>query len=225
MKRPRLLGEAPIPGSDKKLRLLQGKDDCTITVTRGGELMSTRKHASEDALAAIPCSMLADTRSATILIGGLGMGFTLAAALQATGTTAQITVAELVPEVIEWNKGPLGAYAGYPLNDPRCSVYPGDVIDLLRDPNQRFDVIALDVDNGPEGFSSASNNWIYSNSGIDATRQSLNQGGLAAYWSASADKQFPERLQRNNMVVQEHLVLAHGKKGPLHTIWIASAHG
>ena len=222
MKRPVLLGEAPIPGDNRRLRLLQGKDDCTIVISGGGELMSTRRHQSEDALGALPCELLKDPRAARVLIGGLGMGFTLAAALKATGPDAQVTVAELVPEVVEWNRGPLGDYVGRPLDDPRTIVYQGDVIDLLQDASQRFDVIALDVDNGPEGFSAQRNNLLYSKAGVTSARQSLRPAGVLAYWSASADRQFTTLLKQCKLTVREEQVYAHGNKGPRHTIWLAT---
>src|SRR5210317_654594 len=129
-----LLGEAPIPGSRQSLRLHRGKDDFFITISSGGgELMSTRKHGSEDALGALPCRQLRNRDTARVLIGGLGMGFTLAAALKEIGERAEVTVAELIPEVVEWNRGPLGEHSGYPLNDPRTKVFTGDVAMLLRE--------------------------------------------------------------------------------------------
>lgn len=222
MKRQTLLGQAAIPGSDRVLKLYQGKDDCRIVIAGRGELMSTRKHASEDALGSLPCQMLAETNAARVLIGGLGMGFTLAAVLATTGPESHVVVAELVPEVIEWNKGPLGAYSGYPLSDARTTVYEGDVSDLLRSAEQQFDVIVLDVDNGPEAFSSSSNNWLYSSEGIDCARRRLNTGGVLAYWSATPDPQFARQLKKCGFKVSEKSVFAHGNKGTKHTIWLAS---
>ena len=145
MKRRTLLGQAAIPGGDRMLKLYQGKDDCSIVIAGRGELMSTRKHASEDALGTLSCEMLKQTDSVSVLIGGLGMGFTLAAALAATGAKSRVTVAEIVPEVVEWNRGPLGSYSGHPLEDPRATVYHGDVSDLLLSGEHHYDVIALDV--------------------------------------------------------------------------------
>lgn len=221
MKRPTLLGQAAIPGSDRILKLYQGKDDCSIVISGGGELMSTRKHASEYALGALPCQMLKNTDAACVLIGGLGMGFTLAAVLQATGAKALVTVAELVPEVVEWNKGPLGSYSQHPLKDTRTIIYQGDVSDLLRDPLRRYDVIALDVDNGPEALSSSGNDWIYSPEGVNSARESLNPDGVLAYWSATPDRTFARRLRDCGLRVTEESVYAHGNKGPKHTIWLA----
>ena len=215
-----LIGQALVPGGDLLLKLYQGKDDCSIVVSGKGELMSTRRHASEDALATLACRMLKQVETASVLIGGLGMGFTLAAALDATGAGSRITVAELVPEVVEWNKGPLGSYSGNPLSDVRATVYQGDVSDLLRSATPSYDVIALDVDNGPEALSASGNDWLYSPAGIVSTRQCLNPGGVLAYWSASPDARFTKRLRECGLRISEKSVFAHGNKGSKHTIWL-----
>ena len=215
------LGEAPIPGTAQTLFLYQGKDDFFIKISGGGELMSTRKHGSEDALGSLPCQRLANPATAQVLIGGLGMGFTLASALKEVGTGAVITVAELIPEVVEWNQGPLGEHAGNPLNDPRSRVYVGDVAQLLRESKSGFDVIALDVDNGPEGLTKSANDWLYTSAGILAAQAALRPGGVLAYWSAGPDQAFHERLRRCGFLVDEVTVFAHGKKGARHTIWLA----
>ena len=222
MKQRTLLGQAAIPGSDRVLKLYQGKDDCSIVLSGRGELMSTRKHASEDALGTLPCQLLEQVETASVLIGGLGMGFTLAAALAATGSESHIVVAELVPEVVEWNRGTLGSYSGHPLNDTRTTVYHGDVCDLLRNVEQRYDVIALDVDNGPEALSSSGNDWLYSPAGVGCARDCLNKGGVLAYWSATADPRFTRRLRDCGLRVSVKSVFAHGSKGTKHTIWLAS---
>ncbi len=222
MTRPVLLGQTAVPGSHRVLSLYRGKHDCTITLSGAGELMSTRKNASEQALATLPCQMLSSTDAATVLIGGLGMGFTLAAALAATGTGASVTVAELVPDVIEWNRGPLGEYSGFPLRDKRTILYGGDVADLLRRDDCHYDVVALDVDNGPEALSSGGNDWLYSVEGVHQARQSLNPGGVLAYWSATADRRFAKRLRHCGLQVIEKSVYAHGSKGAMHTIWLAT---
>lgn len=182
--------------------------------------MSTRKHASEDALGTMPCEMLTDAKSASVLIGGLGMGFTLAAVLSATGEKANVVVAELVPEVVEWNKGQLGIYSGHPLKDSRSTIYLGDVSDLLRSGEQQYDVIALDVDNGPEALSSSGNDWLYSVEGITSARDSLNEGGVLAYWSATPDQRFAKLLRECGLWVSEKSIYAHGTKGTKHTIWL-----
>jgi len=221
MKKRTLLGQASIPGGDRVLKLYQGKDDCSIVVSGRGELMSTRKHASEDALGALACDMLEDATEAEVLIGGLGMGFTLAAVLAATGPKSRIVVAELVPEVIEWNLGILGAYSGRPMSDTRTKVYNRDVSDLLRCDEQRYDIIALDVDNGPEALCSSGNDWLYSQAGIKCATQRLHQGGVLAYWSATQDPHFAKQLRQCNLRVSQKSVYAHGKKGTKHIIWLA----
>jgi spermidine synthase len=220
-----LLGEAAIPGTGKSLALYQGKDDFFIKLTGGLELMSTRKHASEDALGAEPCRRLRNRSAARVLVGGLGMGFTVAAALKAVGPEAEVTVAELIPEVVEWNRGPLGERSGRPLDDPRTRVYVGDVADLLRRGKARYDVIALDVDNGPDGLTSERNDWLYSAPGIAAARSALRPGGILAYWSAGPDPAFGKLLRRSGLAVDEVVVRAHGGKGARHTLWLASHPG
>ena len=221
MRHWRLLGEAPVPETDQKLFLYQGKDDFFIKISGGLELMSTRKHASEDALGSLPCKRLKQPETARVLIGGLGMGFTLAAVLASVGTKAEVLVAELIPEVIEWNRGPLGGYSGYPLSDPRTRVHLGDVAELLQKSRNDFDVIALDVDNGPEGLTKRANDWLYTMPGIAAARDALRPGGVLAYWSAYPDRAFHGRLKRIGFTVEEITVFAHGNKGARHTIWLA----
>lgn len=215
------LGAAAIPGTDQTLLLFQGKDDFHIKLSKGGELMSTRQHGSEDALGSLPCRRLKNAESAKVLIGGLGMGFTLAAVLKEVGPQAEVTVAELIPEVVEWNRGPLGGHSGWPLNDPRSQVYLGDVSDLLRKSKAAFDVIALDVDNGPEGLTKSSNDWLYSLEGVLAAQTALTENGVLAYWSAGPDQVFHDRLRRCGFLVEETVVYAHGKKGARHLIWLA----
>lgn len=217
-----LLGEAPIPGSEDCVSLYRGKDDFFIKLKGGQELMSSRKHGSEDALGALPCRRLKHPDRARVLIGGLGMGFTLAAALAVLGPGAEVTVAELIPEVVEWNRGPLGERSGRPLDDPRTRVYVGDVAKLLRRSPRHFDAIALDVDNGPQGLTRDSNDWLYSLAGIAAAQQALRPGGVLAYWSASPDGDFRDALRCCGLEVDEVTVYAHGSKGARHTLWLAS---
>jgi spermidine synthase len=149
------------------------------------------------------------------------MRFTLAAALAALGPRAEVTVAELIPEVVEWNRGPLGNRSGRPLDDPRTRVHVGDVAKLLRRSPQRFDVIALDVDNGPQGLTRDSNDWLYSLSGIAVAQQALRPRGVLAYWSASPDRGFGDALRCCSLDVEEVTVYAHGSKGARHTLWLA----
>jgi spermidine synthase len=225
MRHWKLLGKAPVPGTDQRLFLYQGKDDFFIKISGGHELMSTRKHASEDALGRLPCQRLKYPEAARVLIGGLGMGFTLAAVLAVVGSGAVVTVAELIPEVADWNRGPLGERSGMPLNDPRSRVQLGDVANILRQNRACFDVIALDVDNGPEGLTISANDWLYSTAGIIAAQQALSPTGILAYWSAGPDPAFHERLRRCGFMVEEIRVFAHANKGARHTIWLASIDG
>jgi len=220
-----LLGEAPIPGSEKTLLLYKGKDDFSIKISGGFELMSTRKHASEDALGSLPCKRLKQADAARVLIGGLGMGFTLAAVLKEVGAGAEVTVAELIPEVVEWNRGTLGDFSGRPLDDSRARVHIGDVAKLLRTSRECFDVIVLDVDNGPEGLTKRANDWLYTMSGIAAAQGALSPTGILAYWSADPDPAFHDRLRCCGFLVEEVSVFAHGNKGTRHTIWLASVDG
>jgi spermidine synthase len=221
-----LVDEAPIPGSGQRLGLYRGKDDFYIKISGNSsgsqDLMNTRVHGSEDALGELPCKRLAHPESARVLVGGLGMGFTLAAALRHVGPDAEVTVAELIPQVVEWNRGPLGEFSGRPLDDPRTRVHVGDVAKLLQKQKGSYDVIALDVDNGPEGLTKSANDWLYSVVGIEAAQDALRPGGILAYWSAGQDRGFHDRLRRSGMVVDEVVVRGHGNKGSRYVIWLAS---
>jgi spermidine synthase len=218
-----LLGEAPIPDTEQSLSLYQGKDDFFIKISSGGgELMNSRKHGSEDALGTLPCQRLRNRESARVLIGGLGMGFTLAAVLKELGPGAEVTVAELIPEVVDWNRGPLGERSGFPLDDPRTKVHVGDVAKLFKRKRGYFDVIALDVDNGPEGLTQSANDWLYSTPGIVAAQEALTPNGILAYWSAGPDQAFHDRLRRCGFMVEEATVYAHGNKGARHLIWLTT---
>jgi len=184
--------------------------------------MNTRLHGSEDALATLACERIADHPAPKVLIGGLGMGFTLAAALQSLGDTAEVTVAELVPEVEHWNLGPLGAAAGYPLKDPRARVHIGDVVQLIKSSPACYDAILLDIDNGPEGLTRKENDWLYTPAGIEAAQEALRPEGILAYWSAGQDPTFTERLKRAGLSAEAITVRAHRPgKGAKHVIWLA----
>ncbi|MDR5891663.1 hypothetical protein QC820_02455 [Halomonas mongoliensis] len=219
-----LIGTASIPGKGSELRLLQRNDEFSIRIAGApGELMNTRLHGSEDALAELACERIADRPGARVLVGGLGMGFTLAAALAVLGEDAEVVVAELVPGVVEWNRGPLGAAAGHPLDDPRTRVSLGDVGELLRRESGGFDAIMLDVDNGPEGLTRRENDWLYSPNGLAAAQAALRPDGVLAVWSAGQDPAFTERLRRIGFLVETVTVRAHRPgKGAKHCIWLAS---
>ncbi len=215
------LGTAPIPDSDKSLMLFQDKDDFYIKISGGIELMNTRKHGSEDALGYLPCQAQKKTESLRVLIGGLGMGFTLASVLAHVGPQAVVDVAELIPEVVEWNQGPLGAISGYPLNDQRTRIHITDVGKIIRTQKASYDVIALDVDNGPDGLTKTSNDWLYTAAGLHCVRRALKPRGIVSYWSAAPDPRFNKLLKSCHFKVEEKQVYAHGKKGARHTIWLA----
>ncbi|MCQ2029445.1 hypothetical protein EA797_08165 [Stutzerimonas zhaodongensis] len=223
MKRFVLIDTAQIPDDGGALCLFEYGEDFVIKIQggNGNQLMNTRTHGSEDALAEIPCRKIAQRPHPRVLIGGLGMGFTLASALRHLGEDAEVHVAELVPGVIEWNRGPLGEKAGMPINDPRARVLRSDVADILKNEPQGFDAIMLDVDNGPEGLTRKSNSWLYSSAGLEACAKALRPKGLLAVWSASADQAFSQKLARSGFNAEEVQVFAHGNRGTRHTIWIA----
>lgn len=216
-----LLDSAQVPGNGGELRLYQRDDDYSIKIAGHGELMSTRVHGSEDALAERTCARLVDCVKPRLLIGGLGMGFTLAAALRLAGEQAQVVVAELVPAVVEWNRGPLGVHAGHPIQDPRVLVREVDVARILKTEQQAYDAILLDVDNGPEGLTRRENDWLYSMNGLNAAYAALRPQGVLAIWSASPDRVFMQRLRKVGFDVDEVRVRARGKKGARHIIWFA----
>lgn len=216
-----LLGHAPVPGEGGELLLYRRGGEFSIRIKARGELMNSRVHDSEDALAALACERLAGRTRPQLLIGGLGMGFTLSAALRALGPDAEVVVAELVPAVVEWNRGALGAAAGHPLQDPRVAVRETDVARILRTERNRFDAILLDVDNGPEGLTRDENDWLYGHGGLGAAYAALRPEGILAVWSAGPDREFTDRLRRAGFEVEELRVRAHNKKGARHVIWLA----
>lgn len=216
-----LIDTAQIPGHGGYLQLHHRDGEYSISIVGGGVLMNTHAHGSEDALAALTCSRVAGRPQPRVLIGGLGMGFTLAAALRHLGANAEVVVAELVPTVVAWNRGVLGEYAGHPLRDARTTVREGDVAKVLRAGRQAYDAILLDVDNGPEGLTRKKNNWLYSSEGLHEAYLALRANGLLAVWSAGPDRNFTERLRKVGFTVCQNRVREHADQGPLHTIWLA----
>ena len=218
----KLLDSAKVPGSGSELRLYQRDAELSIRVD-GQELMNSRVYASEDTLSALGCARIRDRARPRVLIGGLGMGYSLATALGVLGAEAEVVVAELVPSVVAWNRGPLGHLAGHPLRDARVTVREADVGRVMREKPENYDAILLDVDNGPEGLTRQSNDWLYGRDGLLAAHLSLRPSGVLGVWSASPDRGFVQRMQRAGFTVDEIAVTARGKgRGSRHTIWLAA---
>jgi spermidine synthase len=192
-----------------------------VILASGKPLMSSRMHGSEEALSAFGCAEARARDEPCVLVGGLGMGFTLRATLDVLPPGAVVVVAELVPAVVEWNRGPLGPLAGHPLKDKRVHVELGDVAGTLRASARRFDAVLLDVDNGPAAFTATHNARLYDDGGLAAVRAALKPGGVIAVWSAWEDRRFEQRLKHAGFTVQVERVRGRLKKGgPRHTIFI-----
>ncbi|MCH2372638.1 MAG: hypothetical protein MK538_00535 [Planctomycetes bacterium] len=219
-----VLDTTPIPGGQDELSLLRRGSEFSIRVARE-ELMNSRAHGSEEALARIACRRIADRSAVSVVVGGLGMGFTLAAALRELSSDAEVVTVELLPAVVAWNRGPLAELADRPLEDGRVNVVEGDVAETLYAEKNRFDAILLDVDNGPEGFTTWENDWLYSKGGLAAAYEALRAGGVLAVWSAAFEARFTGRLRRTGFRVEDYRVPARGDRGPEHTIWIAERRG
>jgi len=217
-----LLGTATIPGGGEELRLFRRGGDYMIVLDRN-ELMSSRMSGSEEALATLTIARLRGCAAPHLLIGGYGMGFTLRAALAALPHDARITVAELVPEIIEWARGPMAALAAGCLDDKRVDVDIADVGSLIGQASGTYDAILLDVDNGPDGLVRRANNGLYSRSGLAAAKTALKPGGILAIWSAAPDKPFARALADAGFAVDEVAVRARSNgKGAKHVIWFAA---
>ena len=199
MKQLNKLATAIIPNNGGELVLLQREDEFTIKLSGSrGVLMNSGVYNSEQELAKLGCAHIKNKESAEVLVGGLGMGYTLATALACVTASSRVTVAELIPEVVEWNRGPLGECAGKPLEDERSQVRLGDIADLIKQQKPDFDAILLDVDNGPEGITKNDNNWLYSPAGLSALYKSLRPKGVLAVWSAGPDSMFMTQLKKAN---------------------------
>lgn len=219
-----ILGTNTIPNGGGELRLIQQGDEFVINLAGvRGELMTSRKHSSELALAELGCAHLKGVENAKVLVGGLGMGFTLSAALKATTLSSEIVVAELVPGIAEWNKGPLGECAGRPLDDKRVRLAVGDVADFFMHQLEKFDAILLDIDNGPEAFTHDDNADLYSIQSLREIKKSLRPNGVLAVWSAWHDPNFTKKLKKARFDVSFKTVRAHKGKGSKHTIYLAKA--
>jgi len=192
-----------------------------LILANGQSLMSSRRHSSEDALAVLGCDRARTLARPRVLIGGLGMGFTLRAALDILPPAARIVVAELVPAVLAWNHGPLGALAKHPLDDPRVRIEEGDVGATMRSSPGRFDAVLLDVDNGPTALTASSNAGLYDSEGVAAARASLRPGGVLAVWSVKVDRGFEQRLRAGGFSVQRDRVSGRVKKRLTRSILVA----
>ncbi len=217
-----LLDTAKIPGNGGELRFFKRNDDYSIEVVGiQGDLMTTALHGSEDALAEMAIRKLPDPRNARVLVGGLGMGFTLAAALKHVGPKGEVVVAELVPEVVKWNQGPMGERSGNPMLDPRASVRVMDVTEIIRAEKSGYDAILLDTDNGPEGLTQSANSRLYSMKGLHNAFRALRPNGVLAIWSTHPDAPFSRRLAEVGFRIDEQKVFAHRDKGTKHHLWFA----
>ena len=217
-----LIDVARIPGTNDELRLFRRGSDFMIVLDRN-ELMNSRMSGSEESLATMTAERLRGGAAAHWLIGGYGMGFTLRAALAVLDDEARVTVAELVPEIIDWARGPMTDLAAGCLDDPRATIVREDVAALIDDARGDYDAILLDVDNGPDGLTRPSNGRLYSARGLDAARAALKPGGVLAIWSAAPDPRFARRLGDAGFGVDEVVVRARSNgKGPRHVIWFAT---
>jgi len=214
------LGTARVPGG-AELRLFRRGADFMIVLDRN-ELMNSRMRGSEEALATMTIARLRDAKAPRLLIGGYGMGFTLRAALAALGREARVTVAELVPEILAWARGPMAELTTGCLDDPRVRLVEADVADAIGDVAGAWDAILLDVDNGPDGLVRAANDRLYSREGLARAKAALRPGGVLAIWSAAPDAPFARRLAQAGFAVEEVAVRARENgKGPRHVIWFA----
>jgi spermidine synthase len=213
---------ARVPGADVELRLMRRGDDFSMMLGQN-ELMNSRLSGSEEALATLACKRIEAVKRPHLLIGGLGMGFTLRAALTVLGPEARITVAELVPAVVAWARDPMADLFGDSLVDPRASIVTADVIEVIQSHPSAFDAILLDVDNGPEGLIRKANDALYTVKGLTKIRRALRPGGVVAVWSSGPNPSFTKRLRNADFVVNEVGVRATTKRsGAHHVIWFAT---
>lgn len=214
-----LLGEARTPEGTHMTLTRRGNE--YMILADGKDLMSSRMKGSEEELARVGCDQARKVENACVLVGGLGMGFTLRATLDVMPKDATVVVAELMPAVVEWNRGPLASLANNPLDDRRTQVEVGDVAVLLRKSRARFDAILLDVDNGPVAFTQEANAGLYDNAGLLMIKEALRPGGVLAVWSAWDDRKFEHRLRHHGFTLETHRVRARLRQGgPRHTIFV-----
>ena len=215
------IDRAEVPGHEGEVTLLKRGTEFSIR-TAGTELMNSHLHGSEGALAELTCSRIKRKSGLKILIGGLGMGYTLAAALEQSEPDTLITVSELIPAVVRWNREHLGHLAGMPLDDPHVSVEEEDVVETIRKRKSAWDAILLDVDNGPDGLTRKANDRLYGRSGLKTSFSALQPGGILSVWSSGADEAFTRRLKQCGFQTETVSVRARKPgKGGRHTIWLA----
>ena len=213
---------ARVPGADVELRLMRRGAEFSMMLGQN-ELMNSRLSGSEEALATLACRQIEAVKAPHLLIGGLGMGFTLRAALAVLGSEARIVVAELVPAVIVWARGPMQDIFGESLEDPRADIRQADVIEVIRSQAKAFDAILLDVDNGPEGLIRKANDALYDTKGLQAIHRALRPAGVLAVWSSGPNPKFTKRLRDAGFAVNEVAVRATTKRsGARHVIWFAT---
>lgn len=215
-----LIDTASVPGGGE-LRLKRRGSEFSI-MAGPIELMNSRLSGSEEALAQLACARLGENGTPHILIGGLGMGFTLRAALAELGPGARVTVAELVPAVVAWGRGPMAEVFGASLADPRVTIVETDVGALITAARARYDAILLDVDNGPDGLSRPGNDSLYALAGLAGARRALRPGGTLAVWSSAPDDRFTRRLGQADFAVDVERPHAGRGRGARHVIWLAT---
>jgi spermidine synthase len=218
----KLIDQAVVPGSQSELRLYQRDREFSIRVD-GHELMSSRVYASEDAFSELGCARVRHLAEPHVLIGGLGLGYSLRSALAHLPERARVSVVELVPQVAAWNRDVLGHLAGHPLDDARVTLLVSDVGKVLRDAHDEYDLIMLDVDNGPRALTRKSNEWLYTRAGLAAARAALRPKGILGFWSSGPDEPFVKRLRDMGFDVEERTLKAADRVyGVMHTIWLAT---
>lgn len=216
-----LLATAHVPGGTEPLRLIRRGGEFSIMLGPN-ELMNSRLSGSEEAMSRLARAMIAEIAKPRVLIGGLGMGFTLRTALEVFGSGAAIEIAELVPEIVDWARGPMAHLHEGTLDDPRVTIHVGDVGAFIRESSGRYHAILLDVDNGPDGLSREGNDALYTASGLHQAWSALTPGGVLAVWSSGPDSRFTMRLRKAGFTVSEEIVRARRTGGGArHTIWLA----
>jgi spermidine synthase len=217
------LDRTAVPGGDTVLHLYQHDQTFSMRID-GIELMNSCLYSTEDAFSVLGCARIQGRSAPRVLIGGLGMGYSLRSALDRLPADAEVVVAELLPKVAQWNRELLGHLAGHPLDDVRVTLREVDVAQVLLEAQAEYDLIMLDVDNGPEGLTRRANDWLYSHPGLLAARAAMRPRGVVGYWSSGPDQGFVRRLKQVGLEVEERSLRAgNGHRGARHTVWLAVA--